>query len=119
MLRGVGGDPASGREAQQPPLTSGSVPDSILRKGWERPGANPESLQSWQGRGPALLPLWAEGSLRLLLGGPSKNAIAYESWHHSQARGGLSPSSPCSTAPLQEGFPSLQLLVSMATWKDL
>lgn len=103
VLRGVGGDPASGREAQQPHLTSGSVPESILRKGWQRPGANPESLQSWQGRGPALLPLWAEGSLRLLLGGPSKNATAHESWHHGQARAGLSPSSLCRSAARTRG----------------
>lgn len=30
-----------------------------------------------------------------------------------------SPPTPRSTAPLLEGFPSLQLLVSMATWKGL
>lgn len=52
-------------EAQQPHLTSGSVPESILRK-MAAPGANPESLQSWQGRGPALLPCGRRGRLRLL-----------------------------------------------------
>ena len=30
-----------------------------------------------------------------------------------------SPPTPRNTAPLLEGFPSLQLLVSMATWKGL
>lgn len=98
VLRGVGGDPASGREVQQPHLTLGSVPESVLGKGWEWPGADPESVQSRQGHGPALLPPWVEGMLRLLLGGPRKNATAHESWHRGQARGGLSPSSPCASA---------------------
>ena len=54
----------SGREVQRPHLASGLVPESALGKGWEWPGADPESVQSQRGHSPAPLPPQAEGMLR-------------------------------------------------------
>lgn len=68
-----------------PTSRQGQVPESIHRKGWQRPRANPESGPGRDVAQPCC-PCGRRGSLRLLLGSPSKNATAHESWHHGWAR---------------------------------